>query len=292
MFELNKLFKENNIIITKYTRVNNSFIINDEYFVKTRNEKNDETYLYLLSRGFDYFPAICFSDENYECYNMLINAKVPLEQKALDTVMLMSILHNKTSYFKDVDSYYFKKIYEDLLDKLNYLYSYYNDIITICELEVYMSPSMYYFARNYSYLLDSLNYCYKSLTNWYELVEHSNKVRYVMVHNNLSFNHVLDNCIISWNNAVNKECVYDFYNLYKNECHRINFDYLYTMYNSKYQLLDSEKLLLTVLLTMPEKIELTGSEYEKCQKLYTFFEFINKSEKLIRNAINENYSKK
>lgn len=83
----------------------------------------------------------------------------------LDLIKLVSLLHNKTTHYKEVDFADYKTIYETLSNNIEYLYSYYNDIITLIETKVYMSPSEYLLARNISKIFGSLNFSKQELEN-------------------------------------------------------------------------------------------------------------------------------
>ena len=53
----------------------------------------------------------------------------------------MAELHTKTSFYKEVGHDKFSEIYENLKENILYIEGYYNDLITLIENEVYMSPS-------------------------------------------------------------------------------------------------------------------------------------------------------
>ena len=66
----------------------------------------------------------------------------------MDLIYLLSLLHSKTTFYREVDIDHNKEIYETTINNLDYLNNYYTNLITSIEKEVYMSPSSYLIARN------------------------------------------------------------------------------------------------------------------------------------------------
>ena len=50
---------------------------------------------------------------------------MPDEQKMLDMIDLVGLLHNKTTYYKNIDLDDYKKIYEDIANNIFYISSRY-----------------------------------------------------------------------------------------------------------------------------------------------------------------------
>ena len=172
---------ENNLknIINKYkakkiTLKNSAKIIENEntrLVIKKDNPNILDTYNYLLSRSFDYFPKIIYKDNDYNVYEYVEDVNEPSEQRILDIITLTSILHSKTTFYKEVDIDNYKYLYETINKKLEYLFNYYNDIITLIEKNIYMSPSNYIIARNINKIFETINYCKYEVDSWYELIK-------------------------------------------------------------------------------------------------------------------------
>ena len=160
---------------------------NGKYVIKEKNrDRNLPIYEYLNSRNFNYYPKILSDDgDDYEVIEYIESSMMPEEQKLMDMIDLVSLLHSKTTHYKEVDIADYKKLYEDIANNIEYLYSYYNDIITVIEGRVYMSPAEYLLARNISRIFSALNYSKDELEKWYEIVEKKTKQRLVVLHNNL-----------------------------------------------------------------------------------------------------------
>ena len=77
----------------KITLKRNVKIINDEYVIKKKKHSLKTIYNYLLSRSFDYFPEIVKEDDNYLYFKYIRDVSEPAEQKMIDLLILLSILH-------------------------------------------------------------------------------------------------------------------------------------------------------------------------------------------------------
>lgn len=292
--ELRELFDRNNIITKKITIKNNVRIINsneENFVIKRRTKDLTNTYKYLKSRSFNFFPDILYRTDNYDIYKYLENIEIPDEEKAQDIIRLTTLLHSKTTFYKDIDDNTYKELYESTLEKLEYLTNYYKDIAEIIEKEVYMSPSHYYFIRNITKVFQSLEYCKYHLDNWYKIIEDKKRIRVVQLHNNLELDHYILNddtpYLISWRKTKKDIPIYDLINLYKKYYKELDFIELIRKYEMNYPLLPEEKELFLVLISIPEKLEFINNEYNMCNKVKDFYDYLLTSEKLI-----EDYTRK
>lgn len=254
-----------------------------DFIIKPKNKDMNELYNYLTNRGFMNFPKIIdASRDEVNVFEYVEDTKLPKEQKCEDLIELIASLHNKTSYFKEVSSDKFKTIYEDIKSNINYLTSYYNTLYEIGFNEDYQSPSNYLFLRNYYKLDASLKYVEKELDEWYSLVTSENKIRVATLHNNLELNHLRDNKLISWDNYIIDTPVIDIVKLYKKEWNNIEFSEILSRYMYKFPLLDYEKKLLFILMTLPLESKKSNNEFERCQNVSNLIDYIFKTEELIR----------
>ena len=285
--EIRELFDKNNIITRKITIKHNVRIIdtgNDKFVIKKRDKDLENLFKYLSSRGFNYFPNILYKTDNYDVYKYIEGVNLPREEEAIDIVKLLSILHNKTTFYKDIDDDSYKEIYEDIIDRIDYLYNYYDDFANIIEREEYMSPSNYLFIRNISKIFQALNYSRINIDKWYNLIKNKKRVRIVNLHNNVSLDHYLladKPYLISWRLSKKDMPIYDIINFYKKYYNELDFSELLRIYEVNYPLLKEEKILLFCLLSIPSKLEFTDNEYDMCLKVSRFYEYIYSSEKLI-----------
>ncbi len=255
----------------------------DGNYVLKKHQKNN-IYDYLNSRNFNYYPKILGIENDYEISEYISEINMPSEQKITDMIDLVALLHNKTTFFKEVDEEVYKKIYEDINNNIDYLNNYYEDTISIIETRVYMSPSEYLLARNISKILSSLNFCKHEIDNWYNLVKNKRKQRYAILHNNLDLNHFLKNersYLISWDKAKVDIPIFDLYKLYKKYSLDYDFEYILKRYEASYHLLEDEKKLLFILISLPDKIEFDTTEYNITKQISKQIDNLYKTESLI-----------
>lgn len=289
MKEINDLIRKNDIKPIGYKRYDKVTIINTKEDRLVIKEKTNDIYEYLNSRGFNYYPKLLKEEDKYQIFEYIDGINMPEEQKILDMISLVSILHNKTTYYKNVDSDTYKQIYEDINNNIEHLRNYYNDLITLVENKVYPSPSELVLENNISKIFACLNYSKGELDKWLELVKNKTKQRYVLLHNNLSLDHYIRNensYLISWNKAKIDIPIFDLYKLYKKYALNFDFESILKRYEKTYPLLEEEKKLLFILITLPNKIEFNQTEYDNTILVTNMIETIYKTEKLL-----EEYSK-
>lgn len=273
--------------INKLTIKRDAKIIDNKIVIKDRENKNiDKTYRYLKSRSFDYFPEPIEINDDNEIYPYIEDSDEPLEQKAVDLTHIMSLLHNKTTFYREVDIDKNKEIYEDILGRLEYLNNYYTDLITLIEKEVYMSPSSYLVARNINIIFESIYFCKDKIEEWYRKIENNKNERVVNIHNNINLDHYRKSdkpYLISWNKSRIDSPIYDLLSFYQNHYLDLDFDDLFHYYESSYPLKEEERLLLFTYMAIPPKIEIENSEYIMCIKINKIIDYLYKTSNLIMN---------
>lgn len=295
MRKYNDLFKKYSIVPTKYEFYKNVTIVNtndSKYVIKEKN-REDKTpiFNYLNSRSFDYYPKILSdNDDNYEITEYIEQVDMPNSQKMSDMIDLVALLHSKTTHYEEIDEEDYKEIYEDVNNNIAYLYSYYTDLIAISENSIYMSPSQYMLSLNISKILGALNFCKDEIDKWYEIVKEKRKQRLVVLHNNLDLSHFIKNknpYLISWNKAKIDIPIFDLYKLYRR--HSLNYDFseMFRKYEHSYPLLEEEKKLFFILISLPDKLEYSSSEYQTCNNISNIIESLARTE----NFISPYYSK-
>ena len=286
MIEIKDILKRNNIKALKYRKQGNNIIVDDKYIVK-KNKNKDDILSYLDNRNFNYYPHIFDKDSNFELVEYLKDTDMPKEQKMNDLVKLVSLLHNKTTYYKEVDEADYKELYEDLLNNIEYLEEYYTDLITIIESKVFFSPSEYLLATNITLIFDSINYCRDMIKKWYEIIsEKTHKMRVSVIHNNLSLDNYIKNnrdYLTNWDKSKIDIPIFDLYKLYIRNYNEFDFFDILKNYEKEYPLKDEELLLFYILISMPNKIEFNASNYDMCIKIEKEVDKLLKSSELISN---------
>ena len=283
-----KLLKENGINLKKITKKNNAYIIetdSDKYVIKENETNLDSVYKYLNARGFNYFPNYRIID-NYMVYNYIEPIHEENSQKLEDLVYLISLLHLKTTRFNEVDLDDYKKIYENIDNKLTDLHDYYSNLNDQIDSEIYMSPSHYLLIRNISKIYEALIFSKNELDNWYELVKEEEKQRKVLIHNNLDIDHLLkskNSYLISFSKSKIDFPVYDLCNLFNKYYREISFSNLFNIYKQKYPLNKSELSLLFIYISIPDKVIFKKNEYQNTIKVKDMLTKLSKSDKFIKS---------
>lgn len=285
MIELDSVLKKHNLRTMSYQKSGKAIIIDSNKGKLVLKPKCKEPiYSYLDARSFSYYPESIIVDEDYEITPFLENVDMPDDQKMMDLIGLVSLLHNKTTYYKNVDYDEYKKNYEELKGNISYLINYYNDFMTIIESKVFPDPAELLFSRNCSIVFASLAYCEKKLDEWYELVKDKTKRRYAVLHNNLSLDHFIRNknaYLISWDHSKRDLPIYDLYKLYKKYSLDFDFEMILKKYEQNSPLSEEEKKLFFILISMPDKLEWENSIYQNCKKVSRLIDSLYVSEKIV-----------
>ncbi len=273
----------------KYTIKGKTTILNTmngDFVVKEKKGDVRTLYNYLYSRNFDYFPPLIDdSRSEVNVYKYVNDTPMPTEQKATDIIDIITLLHNKTTYYKEVTIDQYKAIYENIENNIIYSKNHYNGYYNILSEKEIPSPSEYLLLRNVSKILSALDFASDELESWFDIVKDEKKERVSVVHNNLELNHYIKDdkeYLISWEQAKIDSPIVDLINFYKKDYLQLNFEEIIKRYLQKYPLLDSEKKLLFIVLSIPPLINLTGNEFNDCKNMRYKLDYLYKTESLIR----------
>lgn len=273
-------------MIKRITIKNGVKIIDNKYVIKKKKKDINNIYNYLLSRSFDYFPSIVKEEDKKIYYNYLPDIDEPNEQKISDLLHLLSLLHNKTTFYKEVDLDNYKYIYENINEKIDDVKNYYDNLMDIIDSQVYMSPTNYLIARNISIIYNSLMYAKEGIDRWYKLIENNRKIRLVTIHNNVKLEHYVKSdkpYLLSWDNSKVDMPIYDIISVYKN--HFLDFDFvsLLNEYFNKYPFSKEEMILFLAIISIPEKIGYNNSEYKTAINVRHIIDYIYKTSDIVHN---------
>jgi hypothetical protein len=288
-----KLLKKTGINPKSFTKKKTATIINDKYVLK-ETTNNNQIFSYLEARNFNHIPKSTTISSKYTLYDYIKDYNIPKEERAIELINLISLLHNKTTRYNKTTLDDYKKIYEKYENKIEKLSNYYNDLNEIIDREIYMSPSEYLLARNISKIYSTLNYCKNELENWYELVKDEKKQRITLIHNNLELEHLIRNensYLISWDKSKFANPIYDLYNFYKKNYDDIEFSSLLEQYQNRYPLKETELKLFFIMISLPEKIDFEKKEYNNCLKVDKLLNYIYKTDTIISPYYPKNQEK-
>ena len=260
------------------------------YVVKPKKKELSTLFNYLNTREVLCYPEIILETNDEIKYKYYEDSYFMSPSKDESLIRSMGELHYKTTYFKDVSRKKYKDIYNTLIGNIDYLKEYYEELIRTIDFSVYMSPSDYLFSRNYSIINSNLIFIEKELNQWFNLVKDKTKERVCVVHNNLSRENIImgENVVLTgWDNYLVDTRVLDIYKLYKREYKNMDFINLFKIYNEEYPLDKEEVNLLLVMISMPKKLERTGSQYERVCEVKELLDYIYRTNSLIKSGVFE-----
>ena len=286
MNDIHSLLKKYGLVINELEKKGRVVIVgtsDKRYVVKQKNESNSNLFPYLYSRSFNYFPHLYNTDnlDKYDIFDYVNDISMSDQEKGQDIIYLVGLLHSKTTFYQKIDVEDYKIVYEDLKNKILNLKNYYESLNNKIDDEIYMSPSQYLLVRSISKIYASLNYSNYELDNWYDIIKNKDSKRVVTLHNNLRLDHLINNHLISWNKSIIDSPIYDIYHFYKNEYKNLDFSELLKLYEKKYPLLEDERRLLFILMSIPIKYEVESDEYSNTKKVTEILEYLYITDKVI-----------
>ncbi len=258
MNNYNYFIKKHDLKVEKLTKTKNTTIIKTPLGQFVFKKGNINIYNYLLSRGFNYFPKIVDYNDNLIMFKYIENIEYDKEQKAEDYIKLISLLHSKTCYYKQVDIDNYKDLYEKLYSKLDDINNYYSNLINIIETKEYMSPCEYLIARNITNIFLLINNSYRLLEDWYKIIKNNDKKRVVTLYNSIDINNMIKGTkgiyLTSFNNTSVDIPIYDLYNFYNKYYLDFDFRNIIKRYEELFPLIEDEVILLMIMISIPEKV--------------------------------------
>lgn len=283
MNDLKEIIKKYGFAVNKYKRVGNLHILYTDKgnFCLKKKKRQDiaDIISYLKAKHFNNVLEF-LSDENDEFEVTRYISEVPLlnEDKAMEAIYLISMLHNKTTFYKSISLDEVKCFYEQKVDEITNLKSYFDNLCYIFDENLFMSPSQYLFVRNITILYNALDYSKYYIDKWYNIMKNKTTKRVVMNHNNLELSHVIssDNTyFINWNEASIDVPIMDLYKFFRNNFLLIDICSLFQVYTSKYQLFKEEYYLLFSLLLIPLNFEFLDCEIENTKMVYDNYKYLS-----------------
>lgn len=266
MKEVNDILKKNNLTCCRYQKKGKCIIADTGTEKKVIKPNKTNIYEYLAYRSFDNYPNLLV-DDGYEITDYIDEIDIPVEQKMMDLINVVSLLHKKTTYYKKISEFSIKEIYEDIKHQIQDIKVFYDNLMIEVETSIYMPPSYYLLARNISFVYDMLNYCNTNIDKWYKNIKDTDRVRVAIIHNNLSLDHFKNNLLISWDNAKISLPIFDLYKLYQNTYNEYDWNELLNIYSSNYPLKEDEIFLFRTLIGMPLKPKITKIEIDNVKEI-------------------------
>ena len=287
--ELRKIIKKRGIHPISYTKKGKVYIIKEKKhsFVIKLNTNNYDIYKYLLSRDFLYFPEnFSYKNSNYDIYEYIPDIKEEYEQKLEDLIIIISKLHSKTSYRREIDLDDIKSIYEDTKSKIEKIRQYYVRLNDSIDKELFLSPVNYLLARNISLIYYALDISNKYIDEWYKHIIKEKGLRVALLHNNISIDHLIiddKKYLISWDYAYFNNPIYDIENFYRKYYYYLELQDVLQIYEKNNKLYNLEYKLLFALLLIPKIIDASSNSLLDIEKTNNEILYLNKVITFLKN---------
>lgn len=289
MNEVKQLLSKYNYKIERVLLNNNVIVIdtdNNRFVVKKKNNSDiNEIFKYLSNRKFNnYLEFINDLEDEYMIFPYLKDNFLDKNEKAKDIISLVSMLHSKTTFYKEFYKDEIKEIYENSIDKIDELYAYYNNIRLVIEESEFISPSNYFLLRNISWIFYSLNSSKHFIEKWYEVIKEKKSKRICLIHGNLELDHILgeeNKFLISWDKAHNEMPIYDLLYFYKKHYYELDFYELFHIYEDIYPFTNDERYLLFCLMLIPDKLIFDKEEILNTRDVFYMIKYLNISNNIV-----------
>ena len=235
---------KNKVVYNKKARI----IYDEEMQVRKKKISDSKIYNYLENKKFYNFVAPIKITSEYEYFPYIEEISIPKEDKAIELMNLISMLHVKTTTYQETNINNIKQVYENTIKEIEELREYYYTLQDVLEYKEYHLPAEQLLLYNISSFYKAINYAEHKIGLWYKEKEKTKNERVVLIHNNPSLEHILYNkdslVLISWSKSKKDYPVYDFLRLYKQEFKSLEMISLFNIYKSKSHFDNTEKSLL------------------------------------------------
>lgn len=248
--------------------------------LKKEPETINDIYNILNNRKFEYYLNPIERKKEYEIYPFINEIEMPISDKSIDLIYIMTNLHNKTTSYEEISTDEIKKIYEETIDIINNKYSYYLKLQDEYEEHIIMTPAELLLMKNISKIYYMLNIAKENIEQFYKNIENVHHIRKVQSHGNLSLDHLLESenkYLISWGKSKKDFPIMDLVTFYKKEYKEIDIKSLFDEYNKKYQLNPVEKYLFFSLINIPEYLNIKNDYYLDTIEVRNLVDYIDKT---------------
>lgn len=296
MNEIKKVLNKYNYKVNKIYIKNNLNMVstnNGDYVIKKNINKNTrDLFNYLNINNFNnYLDYINNDQDNFMIYPYIKEINISKEEKAINIIEIISILHNNTVYKKNYSLEEIKEDYEKQINEIEEINNYYEDIRLYLEEQEFLSPSEFYLLKNISWIFHSLDSSKYFLDKWYEIIKEIKSKRIVLNHGNLELDHLIigpNKYLINWDYSINDIPIFDLIIFYKNNFKDVDFNDLYELYNSYFKLYEEEQFLFFSKILIPEKMEFKDIEIKNMENIYYIIKYLQESSRIISNYHSSN----
>lgn len=236
-----------------------------KFIITPKSNDKVKIFRYLEQRDFPFFlPMENSISDSYELYPY-VEDDILFEDKAIDLVHILSLLHIKTTSYQEVAMDSVKKMYEDISNKIEQLDAYYHKLHDDIEAHIYMAPDEYLLVRNISLLYENLFLSKRYLDDWYDLKKDSTRERVVLLHKQPCLSNFVDRktpYFIHWDLSEKGYPISDFLYFFKQHYSILEMNSLFQIYQSKFQFTKDEMYLFFSLLLLDCEISFSSDHYK------------------------------
>ena len=249
--------------IKKITYKKDFFLVettkNKKYII-IKNKKNKlDLYNYLSTIGYNLYKEPININDKYEIFSLN-------DLKEESIINALTTLHYQTEENKLCSEDDLKDLKDKLLFKIDKCYKYYLKLQDEIEVMSFPSPEKYLLINNISSIYKLLEFSKYRLDNL-----KLNTLRIAVLLNNFD-NNIFDK-IIDFNYYEKDVFLYDLDKLYKKDYKK--FKDLFIKYKEKTNITKEEWALLSILISIPEEIELKNKHYDDCIKVRNLINYVN-----------------
>lgn len=285
--EINKIIKEKNIHPISYKKIKSVYVVNskDNSYVIKLNTNNYDIYKYLMARDFFSFPKnINYPNDNYDISLYVNGLDINREEKINDYIKIISLLHQKTSYKREIDLDEIKEKYESLSNRIFSLKKYYSDLNDYIDHQMFLSPSEYLLIKNISLIYSILDNSKLLLEDIYQTIKNERSIRVSLLHHNPDLDHLIisdHKYLISWDKSYFDSPIYEIEDVYRKYYHDIELNDLIRIYESINKLTSMEKKLLLISLAIPKELKLTDNVFLDTKIINNEIDYLKKVYELL-----------
>lgn len=257
---------------------------NNKYICKKKS-KNDYTSLfkYLESKDFHNFVYTSIID-GYEIRDYIEEIDITNEEKLKELIYVISLLHIKTTHYKNYPLNEIKKFYEKSTEYVLDIKNYYNEIVESNDIYLFLKPSIKLLIDEISIIFVSLDNSKFFLDKWYDIVKEKQRKRVVVNHNNLKISNFIVGSkayLINYDKSIIDYSIYDIVSLFKNNYKMLDLIDIYNEYCNRYNLYEEELFILYFELLKIDKIVLSNNEIINVREITNLIKYLKTVSKFL-----------
>lgn len=276
--------------VTYYSKYTIVVSDNKKYLLKNKNYKLENIEKYLSSIEYNYFvPIINSYNDDIYIYPYYDELDIDVIEKYESIINALSILHIKSADCVTYSKSDMKIIYENILNKIDGVMNYYNDLQDFIEELSFPKPALYLLINNISTIYKLLDCAKDNLYNWYK--EEEFKTITSLLINDLNIDNFVfgeKNYFINFDDLYRDIFLYDLVNFYRSNFRFESIWIIIDKYMKRLGIRDYEKYLFFSLISIPETIEFKNNNIVDLINIRNIIDYSNMTLEYILKKYKEN----